>query len=144
MICYFDTSALVKRYFSEEGTETVLKLFEQADLLLVTSSITLVEGYHGICRKCVEDKLSTRIRNRIINQFKKDLTDFKIVDFLPVIVQRAQKIIGSYTLKTLDAIHLASALAIKHNPKVKIHFVSSDGKQGAVAQKYGLILLHPQ
>lgn len=143
MICYFDTSVLVKKYFLETGTEKVLQWFGEADLLSITSSITRVEGYHAICRKCYEEKVSKRLRQHLLRQLKKDLADFKIVDFLPNIVQRAQKIIGLYTLKTLDAIHLASAVTIKRNPKVKIHFATSDDKQGEIAQKYGLVLLIP-
>ena len=41
MILFFDTSALIKRYLNEVGTEKVESLFESATLIIVSSTAQL-------------------------------------------------------------------------------------------------------
>lgn len=143
MIYYFDTSALLKRYLLEEGTQGVLELFRQKDYTVVTSSITLVEGYHGICRKCREESVSIRVQERILRDLKKDLSNAKIVEFNALVIKQAQKIIGNHPIRTLDAIHIASALVFHPRKKLKIQFISCDEKQCVVALKQGLSVFNP-
>jgi predicted nucleic acid-binding protein len=50
MILYLDTSALVKRYFREPHTDTVIKKWRQASEI-VTSSVAYTEALAAFCRK---------------------------------------------------------------------------------------------
>ncbi|MBI2336298.1 MAG: type II toxin-antitoxin system VapC family toxin [Deltaproteobacteria bacterium] len=138
MIYYFDTSALLKKYFLEEGTPQVMGLFAERGPIVCTCFITSVEGYHGIYRKKKEGSLSNAIIQKVIKQFQKDLRGFKIVNSSEKIISLAQKIIQKTTLKTLDSLHVASALLIKRMVKSTVTFVSYDVQQKDVADKFGL------
>lgn len=141
MIYYFDTSALLKRYVLEEGSLLVQGLFDDVTTIASTASITSVEGCHVICRKCSEESVSQKNRQKLLKAFVKDLKDIKIITYSPQVVKLAQKIIKSSLLKTLDAIHIASALILKRPGN--IHFVSSDDQQNRIAKHYGLKVINP-
>ena len=47
---YLDSSALVKRYYREEGTEFIQRLFDVGSLF-VTSSLAIVEVVATLARK---------------------------------------------------------------------------------------------
>lgn len=48
---FLDTSALVKRYHSEKGTDRIDKIFSQDDRAIVISSISLTEMVSAFNRK---------------------------------------------------------------------------------------------
>ena len=53
---YFDTSALIKRYIDEEGSDSVERLFEQAESISV-SFITKIECVFTLRRLFLEGLL---------------------------------------------------------------------------------------
>lgn len=143
MIAYFGTSALLKKYFEEAGSDFVVALFKEKNLIPFTSVITQIESYHCIFRKKSESRLPEKMTRKILRQFDHDMQNFKIVQFGDKIIRDSQKLIRQHVLKTLDAIHIASALQLKRNPKIPIHFVSSDSAQSKFAQKKDLTVLNP-
>lgn len=48
---FFDTSALVKRYYDEPGTETVDHLVESGETKIVVTAITAIEIVSAFRRK---------------------------------------------------------------------------------------------
>lgn len=48
---FFDTSALVKRYYDEPGTETVDRLIEIEETKVVVTAITVIEVVSAFRRK---------------------------------------------------------------------------------------------
>ncbi len=143
MLCYFDTSALLKRYVEEKGSHLVQELFENKELIAVTSSITLVEGTHVICRKCTEEKISPKIRQKLLRDFLRDMNEIRVVIYSPDVIKKAQSIIKAHGTKTLDAIHIASALILKQPGGAQIHFASSDYQQNKVAKQAHLLIINP-
>lgn len=143
MICYFDTSALLKKYVREEGTDVVLSLFRDKSMVAATSAVTAVEGFHVICRQCREEKISPGMLARLLNRFRRDLGQFRTIGYGAPIIRAAQKIIRTHVLKTLDSIHLASALTIKRQGRLKMSFVSCDDRQNEAAQGYGFNIINP-
>lgn len=55
---FFDTSALVKRYAEEEGTETVDELIEQNDETIVITSLAVLEITSAFRRKYNRGKIT--------------------------------------------------------------------------------------
>lgn len=143
MIYYFDTSALLKRYLLEEGTNEVLSLFRKNEVIPVTSLLTQVEGFHGICRKWNEAKASIKLRQQVLRQFQRDMQTFQIVTVDSALIKISKKLVQNHLLRSLDAIHIASALVFKKRGNEKIHFVSCDNLQNKVAQQQGLLTLNP-
>lgn len=65
---FFDTSALVKRYYEEPGTETVDTLIE-GESTVVISSLAVVETVSAFRRKYNRDGISELQMNRLLSAF---------------------------------------------------------------------------
>ena len=48
---FLDTSALVKRYHREEGSDILDRLFEEPDAKFIISDISIIEFYSAIALK---------------------------------------------------------------------------------------------
>lgn len=142
MIYYFDTSALLKKYILEKGSQKVLALFEEESDLVLTSKIASLEAFHGITRKAKEEKLSPKTLSKLLRQLEKDFNDFELVEINSELFKRAKELIQKYLLKTLDAIHLASALLLKEEG-LEACFISCDLAQLKAARSCGLKVFNP-
>jgi predicted nucleic acid-binding protein len=110
MNLYADTSALVKKYLQEAGSEQVIAFFDQHPLI-GTAVLTQAE---------VASALSKAMRSgwvdesAILTAWQDFLTHWPAYIRLPVsagIVEHAAAIAQQHGLRAYDAIHLASALA---------------------------------
>ena len=68
MILYFDTSALVKRYFHEPYSDEVISKWKDADEIL-TSSVAYAETMASIYRKKRDVDISAKVINKIVGLF---------------------------------------------------------------------------
>lgn len=64
---YVDTSALVKRYHVEAGSEHVDRLFADPDAILVTANFTLTELTSALDRKLQERVLTPEGLNQVLS-----------------------------------------------------------------------------
>lgn len=140
---YFDTSALAKRYLFESGTDSVNTIFSQEGVVRYISHVSKIELYHGIFRKMRAGELPRLMLKKILKQFQRDLKEFHIMPLNDQVIKISQKIVSRHLLKTLDAIHVATAMIIKKTGSVPVHFVSSDAQQNTIALKHGLRVINP-
>jgi predicted nucleic acid-binding protein len=101
MIYYFDTSALVKLVVEEDGSDTVYELWRRPDSVRVSSALAKSELLRAV-----------RTQDARVKQRAREL--LAMTDLIPVddgILETAA-VLDPSVLRTLDAIHLASALAI--------------------------------
>jgi predicted nucleic acid-binding protein len=129
---FFDTSAFAKRYIAEHASEKVIALCEQADGLVV-SVVCLPELVSTFCRLVREKKLSRADYRKLKDIVTTDLGDIDICQITSRILDSAIPLLESHPLRSLDALHLACALAV--GPDV---FVSADHRQLSAAKKSGL------
>ncbi len=132
MRVFFDSSAFVKRYVREEGTDEVLSWCDQATELCL-SGIALPEIVSAFCRLLRENRLSPLQYRQFKDLLLADISDAAICDLTPEVAR--QSIIGleKNVLRGMDAIRLGSALALKVDS-----FVSADARQCAAAKQAGL------
>ena len=128
MRIYFDTSALAKRYVMESGTEKVNNLFIKADQVVV-SVITFPELISALSRNTKEKKISRAQYAERKAEAVRDFKDMGICDLTPNVIGSTLRFIEEFSLRTLDAIHLACA----HETRTEL-FVTSDKKQSKTAQ----------
>lgn len=128
MRIFLDSSALAKRYIQESGTQQVNDLFIQTDEVFV-SLIALPEVISALTRNKIEKKITLEQFNERKNQLILDFQDFNVCDLTPQVISQTIYLIETHFLRTLDAIHLASAVETKMEL-----FVSSDAQQFKVAQ----------
>ncbi len=135
MKIFFESSAFVKRYVNETGSEQVVEICQKADALAL-SIICLPEIISTLCRLVREGKLSEEEYEQLKTAILTDLEDIDICDITPDVMLRVISCLENNTLRAMDAIHLGSALAYGAD-----QFVSSDQKQIQAAATMGLTVV---
>jgi predicted nucleic acid-binding protein len=79
MRVFFDSSAFVIRYISEEGTDTVLKWCDQATEIIL-SGIVLPEIISAFCRLQREGKITDTQYRQLKSLLLADIEDAAICD----------------------------------------------------------------
>ena len=132
MRVFFDSSAFAKRYVQEAGTEAVLAWCERATEICL-SAIALPEIISALCRLQREGKLPPQQYRQVKSLLLADVEDIAISDVTAVVIQHAFNCLENNVLRGMDAIHIASALALKADV-----FVSADVRQCEAARNAGL------
>ena len=102
---YLDTSALVKRFVAEVGSDRVGRLFlEQATF--ATAKIAYPEIYSGLTRKWRENALSRSDYELACREFELDWEAYIRVDLHDEILSISRDLIQRYPLRGFDAVHL--------------------------------------
>jgi hypothetical protein len=132
MQSFFDSSAFAKRYIDESGSTEIEKICIESESIAV-SSICFPEIISALNRRLRENSISKKdyllIKERLIVEFEQ----IEIINVLPEVVAKSILLLERNSLRTLDAIHIASALMWK--PDL---FISSDKRQILAAKKAGM------
>mgnify|MGYP000331973244 CR=1 FL=1 len=139
MIYYFDTSALIKRYILEQGSNKVDNLFESAEAIFV-SAITKIESISTIKRLLSEKVISQEEYTRLKNEIIYDFNYFSIISLNSTIEKQAINLIETYQLKTLDSIQLACFISIRDQVNA---IVLSDKKLEIAARQENFDIINP-
>lgn len=151
---YFDSSAVVKLYLSEQGSAWIeqiaqpRKASEEAERLIVFALIGIAETAAAIARHYRRGFLTAKMRQRLYHQFMRDhprrFTPLVITDD---IIHKAADLTQGYMLRGYDAVHLATALSfdqlLKAESGEKLTFVTADEVLYRAAQSSGLIVENP-
>ncbi len=137
MILYLDTSALLKRYFEEDGSADVLSLWTRA-VTLATSAVAYVECLAGIHRKAREIGLEFDILAALLSSFQRDWASLIRVEVSPALEDAIDRLAGRHALRGFDLIHLSSALTIRERRSEGFLFVCFDDRLLAAARAEGM------
>ncbi len=139
---FFDTSALVKRYHWEPGSDQVNAIFEDPDNVLIISELALVEMASALQRKRNRGEITPLVMNEALAQFAHTvLNDLVVAGFRSGFIQQARNLVLQHSIRTLDALQLTSALGFRALPVV---FVCADDKLRQAASREGLAVLDPE
>ena len=139
---YVDTSALVKRYHIELGSDQVDRLFADPDASLVTANLAVTELTSALDRKCQDGALTREGLAQVLAVAAQDLlAEFWLLELDRTHIRRSQQLILQHHLRTLDALHLAAILSIKDLHPV---LVSADARLLQAADREGIELLNPE
>jgi uncharacterized protein len=138
---YFDTSALVKRYIEEAGRRDVLQLLRRHEV--VTSAILPVELRSALRRRVSEGALDGE---RVTQIFKRVATDrgyWTSIEVTREVLNAAEALVATHPVRTLDALHIASAQIFKQRLSMPdLLFVSADQRQTNAASAAGMAVKH--
>ena len=141
MWAYFDSSALVKRYVNEPGRREVLGLLRGHDCL--TSAILPVEMRSALRRRVTERTLDSARVPEILRRIATDRAWWTVVEVGSDVLRAAEVLVALHPLRTLDAIHVASAQLFAARLSIPdLVFVSADRRQTDVAGTIGLTTRH--
>jgi predicted nucleic acid-binding protein len=137
MILYLDTSALIKKYFKEAGSDEVISKWQEATGI-VTSSVAYAEALASIHRKQKEAKFGNDKLGKILDAFRRDWSSFIRVEVTDDLNEWIDKMVSRFPLRGFDAIHLASALIVHETLSEEFLFVCYDKRLLKAAQMAGL------
>lgn len=141
-LLFFDTSALVKRYYKEPGTEKVDELIEQNENIVITS-LTIIETISAFRRKYNREEIDRDdVDGLLAAFFEEALNEFIIIPMEESIQQFSFDLILENDLRTLDSLQLSAALSLAMEDTA-VSFVTADADLATVAQHKGLKAINP-
>lgn len=143
MIYYLDTSALVKRYYTEKGSARVHSLF-QAENLLVVSKVAYAELLAALVRKRRDKEIGEADFGRAVGSFQDEWKEFLVVEVTDAIFTDLLPLVRRHPLRGFEAIHLCSALWLRKRLKSEVLFVCSDHNLLAAAEKEKFVVYDPE
>jgi uncharacterized protein len=132
MRVFLDTSAFVKRYIEEPGTDKVIEICRQAEHM-VLCVICLPEMISTLNRLVREGRLSADDYKKTRDLILREIEDAEICYVTPDVVTRTMRCLENNALRAMDALHLGCALMVESDL-----FVSSDQRQIEAAKRVGL------
>jgi len=133
---YFDTSALLKVYIWEEGSGQARRAIREYRWFV--SAISLLEMVPALRRRRDAGSLTGREVERVERLIQKDRAHWDIVEVDRQILERAEETLRETGLRTLDAIHMASARVAQGHARSPMAFVTGDARQRDACAELGL------
>jgi predicted nucleic acid-binding protein len=125
MILYLDTSALVKRYIQEAGTDEVIALLESAESV-GSASLTKVEMAAAFEKTVRQGWVKRKIAMQAWQDFLDHWSSFTRLNTSSGSIDRASALAWEYGLRGYDAVHLACALLWKETLETQITMATFD------------------
>jgi uncharacterized protein len=147
LACWFlETSALVKLYIRESGTDRVLQLVAPGSENEITVlSPAAVELRSAVRKRERIGDLEQKVADQLIARFERHLaTTYKAQSVDASVLRMSLTLVDRYPLRAYDAIQLAGFLVLKAAlPKNEPTFVCADRNLLAAAGAEGAAVLNP-
>ncbi|MEG4350413.1 type II toxin-antitoxin system VapC family toxin [Microcoleus sp. LAD1_D3] len=144
-----DTSALVKRYVPELGSNWIQSItVPAAGNFLAISQITWVEVCSAFLRRQREGSLSVDEVDQLMGDFRTDFDNqYEVLEVDRTLIETAGALVMQNPLRAYDSVQLASALRVQSTlvsvPDTQLVFVSADNRLLDIAQSAGLAIDNP-
>lgn len=146
--CLSDSSALVKGYITEVGSEWIRTLLEDQTNSIFTSILTIIEAACTFARRQREGMLSSKDHSQLLTVFDYDFAyRHNVLDVVPVVISTARVMANRHPLRAYDAVQLATAWLLNQDllgtDKPPLTFICADDRLIAIAQAEGLLTANP-
>lgn len=136
MIHFLDTSALVKRYVTEPGSDQIRRLLRR-NIEIALARITEAEAYAAIARAVRMNVLDDDDRNRAFEQIAEDVAAARVVEIRRSVVSTVRDLVVRWPLRGYDAIQLACALRLQ-SENLAVTFWCADDALANAARGEGM------
>ena len=137
MTAYLDTSALVKLYVQEPGSERVRQAVDRATHV-ATSRVTYVEARAAFARRARERGMSHASHREVVRLFEREWEAYVRMEVSEPLIRLAGDYTEQHALRAYDAIQLASAVSLQQGTRRPVAFLTADHHLTAAAEKEGL------
>jgi predicted nucleic acid-binding protein len=138
VITYIDSSLFLKLLFDEEGTSQAQMLWD-SDPVLISSRLLRIEARATLARGKMDGRITSQKSKIIVQPFDDLWARLTVVEISEQVAESACEIAESTRLRSLDAIHLASAMAVSADL-----FGSSDVQLCNAASELGFAVFNPE
>jgi len=125
-VTYLDTSALLKRFVAEPGTDVVNTLVSRHGPV-ATAKIAYAEAHAAFARRHRAGNLSGPQYALTCRRFEHEWHAWVRIDLDDDVLALARDMVRRHPLRGFDAIHLASALALRISTGEDLSFAAADG-----------------
>jgi predicted nucleic acid-binding protein len=136
MIYFLDTSALVKRYVTEPGSDQVRRLLGRK-VDIAVARITEAEAYAAIARAVRMNILEDDDRDRAFKQIAEDVAAARVVEIRRSVVSAVRDLVVRWPLRGYDAIQLSCALRLQ-SENLAVTFWCADDELANAARGEGM------
>jgi len=137
LILYLDTSAWLKLYVDERGTQQVIAAVQSAELVAI-SRVAYAEARAALAR-VLREKRTTRAEHRKrVAALDADYVEILKVEVSEDVVRQAGELAESHALRGFDAIQLASARWLARTTRKPVRLLAFDERVNEAAHALGL------
>lgn len=137
MILYCDTSALVKIYIDEIGSNDVHALVDQAGAV-AACRIAWAEAHAALARRARESSVDVQQIEEAKTALARDWSHFLIVEVSQALVEQAGEFADTFALRAYDSMQLAAAHATLTECDMPVFFASCDLRLNKAAKLLGM------
>lgn len=137
MILYLDTSALVKRYVRESGSQDVQALIAKADAV-GSSILARIEMASALAKAVRMEWVEAQEAEGAWHDFLSHWPAFIRISMTTVLSERAARHAWEKGLRAFDAAHLAAALIWQDTLETPVTLATYDQELGKAAKEAGL------
>ena len=137
MILYLDTSALVKKYIAEPGSDVVNQAIGDAEIVGL-SIMERVEVAAALAKAVRMDAITRDEGLVALQLFRSEWSSMMHIQASEMVMARADSMAWEYHLRGHDAVHLASAVLWQESLGRPLTMAVFDQKLWTVAQQVGL------
>ena len=137
MRLYLDTSALVKRYLVEQGSNETIEMVGRAELV-ATSLISRTEVAAAVAKAVRRSWHSAETGRTAHGTFLSHWPFFVRIPVTGALVARADSLAWDYALRGYDAVQLASALTWQESVGMSVTLATFDRQLWEAGQQAGL------
>ena len=145
-VYYLDTSALVKLYVQELGTDVVLSLTSDLENdQLAILDLARVEFRAALRRRERASDIDSAQAFHILSQFDEHLSELYLTQPCnSSVVEEAARLLDHHALRAYDALQLAGAMVLQGNGLLDMVFVCADKDLVKAAKTEGLTVINPE
>ena len=136
-IIYLDTSALIKRYIQEQGSDELAQWIDSATLT-GTATITYAEMSAALAKIERMQWVSSDEAHSAWQDFLEDYPFLVSIEITQAVVVLAGDLAWEHGLRGYDAVHLAAALIWQEKIGESVQMATFDRELWKVAKKVGL------
>lgn len=144
MNLFFDTSALIKYFHEEPGTEFVTDLITNPENTVHVSELVRLEFVSALYRRYRNKEIDGKALKEAVSGFNEEYSMFNVEPLGHAVLLEAEELLikhgKTHGLRTLDSLHLATFILIKEDDWI---FVASDDILISIAKAIGTLTLNP-
>ena len=141
MILFTDTSAIIKLYVEEKGTSAMTEKARSHRFAL--SALAYAEIHATLARRLRESLLTEDEHSKLTARLDRDWEGILLIPVQPAILGLVPRVVKDHPLRGADAVHLASALALRAADLEPV-FVAADKQLLRASQAEGFEVFNPE
>ena len=140
MILYCDTSALLKLFVDEEGSDCMIKARDSSQTIAICR-ITWAEAMAAFAQRCRFKGANTSALAQSRSAFEQAWHGFAIVEISQLLVEKAGFYAEAFALRGYDSVQLAAAHNLQEHLSLPLTFACFDRRLNQAAQLLKLEVL---